>query len=245
MDAAYTKEYEAFELHHWWHRDRRRLIRDSITRFTADKPAVRWLDVGCGTGVLLAEHTSITDKLGLEMDAGSVARAQEKHLNVLQIDTSWDFSPHGTFDLISACDVIEHVEHDTDAVREVRSSLNPSGVFLVTVPALQSLWSAHDVRNHHFRRYNLGQLRALFPPGEWTIEWSSYFCSFLLPAIWTYRQFARLTQGTDPDKVTDDKNVGNPLIDAAFYRIFNAECRLVQKMPMPLGSSLILVATKA
>src|SRR5947209_7876074 len=147
--------------------------------------AVRWLDVGCGTGVLLDSYGPIQNKLGLETDAGSVETARSKGLDVRQVGPAWDFTEFGTFDLVTACDVIEHVRDDQSAVAAMNAVLNPGGIVLVTVPALMSLWSNHDVLNRHFRRYTRHSLLNVFDSARWELLRITYFSSFLLPVIWT------------------------------------------------------------
>jgi SAM-dependent methyltransferase len=242
MDQQYTAEYEHFEMNHWWHVARQELIQWAMLKYVHSPATARWLDVGCGTGVLLAATPQIPNRMGLEMDAASVARAQEKGLDVRQVQPKWDFSEHGKFDVVTLCDVIEHVEHDIDAINAVNRVLNPGGTVLVTVPALRSLWSAHDVRNHHFRRYDRKQLMSLFDPRQWKVQRATYFSSLLLPMVWTFRQIKNLRYGTDPAKCPDDKAFGK--LDPVFLRIFRTEVALLKKTNMPLGSSLILVATK-
>jgi 2-polyprenyl-3-methyl-5-hydroxy-6-metoxy-1,4-benzoquinol methylase len=242
MDAQYTAEYEHFEMNHWWHVVRQEIIQHALLKHVPNPELARWLDVGCGTGVLLAATPEFPDRMGLEMDEGSVKRAQEKGLDVRQVQPKWDFTDYGRFDVVTLCDVIEHVEHEEDAINAVRQVLNPGGTVLVTVPALKSLWSAHDVRNHHFRRYDRRMLLAAFSEGDWHIERVTYFSSFLLPMVWTFRQLKNLRYGTDPAKTPDDKQFGK--LDPLFLRIFRAESQLLKVADMPLGSSLILVAKK-
>ena len=64
------------------------------------------------------------------------------------------------FDLAVSLDVIEHLEDDLGALRELRRVVAPGGALLVTVPAYQWLWSGHDEINHHHRRYNRRTLLA-------------------------------------------------------------------------------------
>jgi hypothetical protein len=70
--------------------------------------------------------------------------------------------PEGTFDGILMLDVVEHVEHDVDFVRDVvDGSLAPGGWVLVSVPAYQSLFCGHDVALKHFRRYSPAAIGAV------------------------------------------------------------------------------------
>ncbi|HEX4053984.1 MAG TPA: class I SAM-dependent methyltransferase [Tepidisphaeraceae bacterium] len=248
MDAAYTLEYERFEKTHWWHVARGELIRWAIDRYADPGPTTRWLDIGCGTGVLMEQYTRIPleHKSGLEMDGGSVQRGKTKGLDIRQTTDPSDFhyAAFGRFDLITLCDVIEHIEHDELAISGVHDALQPGGVVLVTVPALRSLWSVHDVRNHHFRRYVKGNLLRLFPSDRWDVLRVTYFSTFLLPMIWTFRTVKKLLKGTDPNQAGDDKKLGSPLVDKSLRTIFRAECRCIRLASMPLGSSLLLVARR-
>ncbi len=247
MDPAYLAEYEQFELNHWWHKVRRRIIESFLDRRVvapAEGKPLRWLDVGCGTGVILNHYGKIADKMGVETDAHCVERAASKGLDVRQTGLSWDFSQFGTFDLVSLCDVLEHVEHDAPAVREIAAALNPGGKVLITVPALMSLWSGHDVVNHHYRRYRREQLVKLFDPAVWEIERATYFCTFLLPMIWTARKLKNWRDKRSGRPPSHDNRFGPKWLDKTLEWIFDAERPLLKRCSMPIGNSLLLIARK-
>ena len=244
MDASYTQEYEQFELKHWWFVARRQIIHQALDRYARlGSSDPRWLDVGCGTGVLLDSYRPIGKKLGLEMDAGSVGRAKSKGLDVRQVEPKWDFSEYGSFDLVTLTDVIEHVEHEQDALNAVRAVLKEDGILLITVPALMSLWSSHDVVNRHFRRYTTQTLLRLFPESEWKVLQVSYFSSLLLPLIWTARKLKnRRDRGKKPDEATHDFKFG--AADWLLLQVFRAEKLWLRWSKFPLGSSILLVLQK-
>ena len=50
--------------------------------------------------------------------------------------------------------MIEHIDDDRAALASIARALKPGGKFIMTVPAHQWMWSAHDVVNHHKRRYS-------------------------------------------------------------------------------------------
>jgi hypothetical protein len=112
-----------------------------------------------------------------------------------------------------------------------------------------SLWSDHDVVNHHFRRYTRKQLEGLFPPNKWEILKLSYFCSMLFPVIWLVRQLKGMLKSlrgssTTPANADHDLKFGNPLVDRALRHIFRLEDPLLKHGDLPIGSSLLLVARK-
>lgn len=246
MDASYTLEYEGYELRHWWFVARRLIIQQALNRFARlGSKNPRWLDVGCGTGVLLDSYPAITNKLGLELDQGSVERARSKGLDVRQVQPRWDFREYGKFDLVTLTDVIEHVERDQEAVDAVRDVLNDDAIVLVTVPALMGLWSSHDVVNHHFRRYTIKTLLPLFPSDQWKVLQVSYFSSLLLPMVYAARQLKnRREKGKEPSQKTHDLKFGPRWADWMLYQIFKSEKLWLRWARFPIGSSILLVVQK-
>ena len=84
MDPAFIREYETYERQHWWFRARSEVIRSALHRYVpgAADGRGRWLDVGCGTGVLLETHAGFAEKVGAEFDANCVQIARTRGLNV-------------------------------------------------------------------------------------------------------------------------------------------------------------------
>jgi SAM-dependent methyltransferase len=58
-------------------------------------------------------------------------------------------------------DVLEHLPDPAAALEHARSLLNPGGRLLITVPALNVLWTTHDDVNHHYIRYDRRSFRLL------------------------------------------------------------------------------------
>lgn len=70
--------------------------------------------------------------------------------------------PMERFPLVILLDVLEHVEHDLDFLTEiVRDNMVSGSHVLISVPAWPSLFSSHDVRLRHYRRYSAGSARQL------------------------------------------------------------------------------------
>jgi SAM-dependent methyltransferase len=160
------RENTAVEVHarHPWERARahlvRRLVQDQLPVTTA---VARVLDVGAGDGWLARE---LADRFGQRVSitcldpnyspavlAELEAAAPPNLTHVTDVD--------GTFDLVLALDVMEHVEDDGAFVERLAGRLRPSGNLIVTVPAHQSLFGPHDVALGHFRRYGRGGLVGL------------------------------------------------------------------------------------
>jgi SAM-dependent methyltransferase len=196
MDRDYELQTHQAEGRHWWYRGRRRVIERVIAGL--ELPArPRILDAGCGSGrnmVELARRGAVT---GIEVSDASVSLARERGAgevisgSVLEMPFASD-----SFDLATCLDVIEHLEDDLAALRELRRVVAPGGSLLVTVPAYQWLWSGHDEVNHHFRRYTRSSLRRVAEEAGWTQARSTHFNSLLLPVAVLLRVLDRFSRKT-------------------------------------------------
>ena len=98
----------------------------------------------------------------------------------------------GSFDLITLLDVLEHIDDDRGALRELRRVARPGGLLLVTVPAYPQLWSSHDELNRHCRRYTRGELLDRAVESGWRPIRTTHFNLLLLPAAAGWRVAERL-----------------------------------------------------
>lgn len=168
---------------HFWFSGKRALIHNLLS-FLPEKEYRSILDVGAGTG----SDIEVIGKFG--------------HIHVLDIDQealqlinnacvvektfgSATVMPYSkdSFDVIVAFDVLEHIDDDSAVVKEMYRVLKPGGFIVVTVPAYQMLFSAHDKALGHVRRYNKKMLRALFADAEEKKMGYWFFTLFPLVAL--------------------------------------------------------------
>src|SRR4051812_40050263 len=120
------------------------------------------LDVGCGTGILLEHLGGYGPAFGLDASATALDFCVTRGLGGL-VRGSGDRLPFadGSFALVTAIGVIEHIAADQAALDEWARVLRPGGQLVLLTSAYRWLWSGHDVANHHVRRYTSGQVEAL------------------------------------------------------------------------------------
>ena len=196
MDRNYELQTHRAEDRHWWYRGRRSVLENVIAGLRLPARA-RILDAGCGSGrnmLELARHGTVT---GMELSPTSVALARERGAGEV-IEGSVLSMPFdsASFDLAVSLDVIEHLEDDLQALRELRRVIAPGGALLITVPAYQWLWSGHDEINHHHRRYTRHSLRAVAERAGWREARTTYFNSLLLPVAIMLRVLDRVSTKT-------------------------------------------------
>lgn len=159
MDAAYAAAYPDLAANHWWWRAREALLLRTIARLREGKLPGRILDVGCGDGRLFPKLAAFGSVEGIEPDAATLGLLAPAGRTIHAVPFETPLPVSGRFDLVLLLDVIEHLDQPVESLRLARSLLAPGGTLLVTVPALPALWTAHDVLNHHRRRYTAQELR--------------------------------------------------------------------------------------
>src|SRR5919205_1940599 len=167
MEGTEVRKLTELEDRHWWYRERRALVARAIRDL---RPGVA-LDVGAAGGgntrVLQAAGWSAA---ALEYGEEGARVCFERGIPVLRGDaTRLPLAP-ASLDLVVAYDVLEHIDDDATAAKEVFELLRPGGLFLVAVPCDPGLWSAHDEAVGHVRRYTRPELLSLLAGGGLRIE---------------------------------------------------------------------------
>jgi SAM-dependent methyltransferase len=190
MDPTLWEEISAVEDRHWWFTARRSIILHLVSQLVPAGASV--LDIGCGTGFTLEALAARFDAWGLEPDAAVRARTRTSVRDrVLPGDTR-DRSALGSrrFDVVMLLDVLEHVEDDRAELSSAAAALAPGGKLVITVPANPGLWSDHDERNGHFRRYTDESLQSLLAEAGLTPSLLTHINSRLYPLARLHRKRA-------------------------------------------------------
>ena len=194
MERDVYNRLDELEDRHWWFAARRTILKRVIERHTAGTSNLKILEAGCGTGGNLQMLSSMGELSAFEPDDDARRLAAGKADCTIAHGTLPDGIPFNgeKFDLIVAFDVIEHVEQDRESLNALRASLAPGGKLIMTVPALPWLWSAHDERHHHFRRYTRSGLRAILQNAGYRPVNLTYFNTLLFPLIAGVRAVKKL-----------------------------------------------------
>jgi SAM-dependent methyltransferase len=237
-------EYHAMhlvELTHWWFRGRRRLLVSFLARVGGARAgALRILDYGCGTGGNTTSYGQFGSVIGVEPDPHAVRLAQARGGgSYCRADGVRLPFRNGTFDVVIASDVLEHIEDDSGAMAEMARVLRPGGSMIISVPAHQWLFSYHDAALHHFRRYSKATLRSLLGRERLRIRRLSYWNTTLFPLLSLYRLLQQQRRRPLP---RSDTRLPPGLINQALAVLLSAEAALVRHVGLPWGLSLVVVA---
>lgn len=241
MDHDFQNQTHAVEDWHWWYAGRRRIIERAITRLNLSEPT-RTLDAGCGSGRNLVDLARLGPVTGLEPAGPGLRAARERSVGTVVEGTlsSLPFEDD-SFDLALTLDVIEHLDDDEGALRELRRTLRPGGTLLVTVPAYPKLWSSHDEVNHHRRRYTRRSLLDVAGRAGWQQQYFTHFNALLLPAAAGYRLLERVV---DFKHDVSDLERTPKSINRALQQPLHLEAWMVAHgYSIPFGLSLLAIYT--
>jgi len=247
MDKNFEAQYHELEERHWWFRARRDAIMELLSSVDLPKDA-RILEIGCSGGSLMRRLVDLGFEhvFGLDVSEEGVVLARQRGLSKVAVMNGAQLALAGTkFDLVIASDVLEHIEFDTNALREWHRVMRAGGWLIVFVPAFMQLWSSHDEVNYHRRRYRRTQLCSLLEQSDFTVARAAYWNSMLFAPIAAIRLMRRHFLRGLRSATTDDLSPPNKLLNAILYGLLKVENRLlVRGFDFPLGISVWALAQK-
>ncbi|MBI2212741.1 MAG: class I SAM-dependent methyltransferase [Acidobacteria bacterium] len=151
------------------------------------------------------------------------------------------------FDAATSGETLEHLDDDEEAIVELGRVVKAGGRCVVTVPALESLWTKSDVYYEHRRRYERNELAALFDRAAFQVSAATYWG---FPVVLIYDYVFLLPMNLRRAK----RDVGSDAALQGVASIGKAKwlVKLVQAIFsldrlfsfVPFGPGLLLIATK-
>jgi SAM-dependent methyltransferase len=234
MNQDYGQEYADLYANHWWWRARESILLGHIRKLNLPKPA-DILDVGCGDAVFFPALSRFGNVRGIEIDRGLI-RPDNPYRDAIHHAPLGDAEyTNWQFDLVTALDVIEHIEDDAAAIENLVAMLRPGGYLVLTVPAFMLLWDAHDERNHHYRRYRKEPLAGILSQHGELIEQR-----YLFHGLFFLKAAFRVFNGASGGKLKQHAIPSRP-INWAMKSVCIAEQRLFGELRVPFGTSVLAI----
>jgi len=228
---------------HWWYLGRRRIIQSLVekirTALANAKPRI--LDVGCGTGANLKMLAAYGSAEGVDISPQAVDFCRERGLDSVKLGAI-EHLPYesGSFELVTALDVVEHLDDDVAGLREMRRVLRRDGRVLLFVPAFMFLWGVQDDVSNHRRRYTLPGLLQAVEAAGFAVEWASYAnISFFLPVL-----VVRSVMRWLGLRAATEYGINISLLNRPFSSLFAAERFVLERGKIPFGVSAVCIARR-
>lgn len=243
FSASFFDDLFKAEARHFWFRSRNRLLVRTLRTYFPD--ARRLFEIGCGTGYVLAGLQQAAPALecsGSEVFLEGLAFAQKRLPNAALSQMGALAIPYDAeFDVVGAFDVLEHLDDDRGAMRQMFQAVKPGGGVIVTVPQHRFLWSAVDEHSCHKRRYSRHELQSKLIEAGFHVTYMTSFMSLLLPIMLLQRLRRRHETTFDP---MAELQIAAPL-NFTLEQVTNLELAVLRTgVSLPAGGSLLAVAMR-
>ncbi len=242
--ANYFENLAGLEEENFWFRARNEIIIWALKEYASNFSSLH--EIGCGTGFVLSRIANVFPGAllsGSEIFTNGLQFAAQRlpSVNLVQLDArSIPFVEE--FDVIGAFDVLEHIKEDGLVLEQIYKALKSDGVFLLTVPQHQWLWSAVDDYACHERRYSHQEIIQKLNSAGFEIVRSTSFVTALLPAMMASRSFSK-GGNTEFNPMAECKI--HPAINSLLERVLQVEFLGIKAgISYPVGGSRLVVSKK-
>jgi len=233
------------EATHFWFRGFRRFVAPAIADLAAGRRDLRLLDCGCGTGHNLATLLRPYGlAFGFDLTPAGLAHARAAGLRLARADMAAIPFQSNRFDLATSFDVLQYVRDDTGVMKEIARVIKPGGGLVVTAAALDVLRGGHAGTWPEVRRYTTARMRSIVEGAGLEIRHLTYLFASLFPAMLAVRLAGRAGEAVAVREDDWEMRVPAAPINATLTGMLAVEAALSRRIPMPVGSSVLVVAVK-
>ncbi|MCX6122148.1 MAG: class I SAM-dependent methyltransferase [Ignavibacteriales bacterium] len=227
---------------HWWFVTKKSIVLDTISKYLPANINHRILDIGCGSGLMLNSLEAIGQTYGMDMSDDAINFSKELFNGKVEKGFLPNQIPYDNnfFNLITALDVIEHIDQDVESLKVMHSCLAKDGKAIITVPAYMFLWSAFDEMNQHKRRYTLTELKTKLLDAGYTIKKITYFNTLLFPIVYAVRILNNILKRSGASDIEMPGKISNYILK----KVFGIEKYLLRYINLPFGVSILTVVEK-
>lgn len=245
MNNNLYRELSKLEKNNWWCVGRQKVILDLLKRHLPEKNVASSLDVGCGTGAFIEPLKDLGEAAGIDISPEAIKFCKKRGLTNVNLGDATSLPyPDNRFDLVTALDVLEHIQDDQKAINEIYRVLKRGGMTLITAPAFNFLWSSHDKTHDHKRRYTDADLEMKIKKANFNIKRVTYINSFLLPCTYFYRKTTNLLNRLGVYKGHSDLYGLPKPFNFLLLKIFNSEALFLRYVNFPIGVTVLIIAEK-
>jgi len=208
-----------------------RWIYSQIAPFIGD----RILDVGCAIGNITQFYADRELVIGVDVVAEELEVARRRFAGTNYEAHHMDVSSPAllgfrdrNLDTAVCLNVLEHVEDDVHALRNMSNALAPNSRICLLVPVNKWLYGPMDSIDHHYRRYTKSEVNAKVAAAGLTVEHQNYFNMLGIPAWFFTNRVLR-------------RSMAAPVQYSVYDALVPLLSRFERAFPPPAGLSLVTV----
>lgn len=209
------------------------------------------MEIGCSSGHLLeklSKEVSHATLIGADIVYKPLLELAKKYTNIpmLRFDLVNCPLPDNCLDAIVLLNVLEHIEDDVTALKQMKRILKPGGIAIIEVPAGPHLYDIYDKQLLHFRRYRLNDLAKQVKQCGFKILKKSHLGFFIYPGFWLVKQRNKrlLNEPQEKSKQIIEKNIRDTGSNKLLHRLMKLELFLGNWINFPTGIRCLLTCVK-
>ena len=247
MQREAFEQFARLDRDHWWFCGRRAVYLGLLEHALAGLRPARALDLGCGPGGFLPGLSKLCERVvAADPDLDSL-RAIGAEQRVQSNASNLPFAAE-SFELVCLFDVLEHLEDDLAALREVQRVLKPGGLVMLSVPAYPWLFSNNDRVAMHRRRYTRTSTRRALEQAGFEVLRNTHSNVLLAPLIILFTLTAKAFEATalaQRDSTRTNLSYRLPrFAHALLFRTFASELVFTRRFDARFGHSIAAIARR-
>jgi len=205
------------------------------------------IDLGAGSGYVSKALFDLGFNItAVENDPSGLQAIKRSGIQQIVVSDIYQYlQTHDELTHVLLLDVIEHFKDDGELLMRLNKKLRPNSKLILTVPALNILWSHEDQFAGHYRRYNKTTLSKVLKESGFQIEFISYMFFPLPLPIFLFRSIPSWL-GSKTSNWTREHNPQKSILTRLMEFSLNWELKNFKKRKsIPIGSSLVAVASRS
>lgn len=222
---------------------RYRFVKRALAEVIGQSSIKRTLDVGCGIGEIakfIFDLGKDVDVTGIDMSGKAIELAKSNCPDIaFFISDLESFKDKECYDLITAIDVIEHIENDRLALQKISHLLQDSGILVLSLPHNMRYWTKSDESGGHYRRYSKAEIVEKLKEADFTIvKLRSYGFPFPILYLYLKNWLSKSCRYSEDELLKNPKRITR--ITALFMKYLFFTCEI----DIGLGLHLLIIAKK-
>jgi len=188
------------------------------------------LEVGSSSGYLIRDLIDMLPNIsiiGSDCFPEELNKISKKYkIPLLQFDLVNCPLPDSCVDVFVALSVLEHIDEDESALRQIYRILKPGGYAIIEVPANKDLYDIHDGNLKHFRRYDMPELLDMSKKNGFEIQRHSHLGFFMYPVFRAIKRRNQALSSSTPQEIIKSQMKYSSIFNRVFTLFMRIELLL-------------------